>query len=247
MVNTTSKEQLNDNIKLISACDSLIAKLNKSDIKSNLEHYVNTYNSSNSSELNAILDNFKNTKTTIEKVKELLTNEYIKVGKSIISTDFLTVEQSNELKGILGYTNEEYINELNYFVGDVNIRTSGCFIQAIGKGKPKGFHVCHSVKDDNMKRKWYKIDDLFTSYVFKQPSNTKQQHEQADVLPASVLDYYIQFILLRSFKNGKSNEIERIRKIIRATILNWWFVNILSNTSELKRFNEQLSNSFIIE
>lgn len=242
------KEICEDNDCLIYHNDNI---LSENDFNRILEIYgkidENEFNKDDWNEFRTIFTNFIN--------KFIITK-----SKAIISTDF-SEDFKKQYEKIIGYTSEQYIGDINkLFISNqsranINFIKKGNLLQTIDKdyrlGREFNSSSASMFAKGSLLREWYNNSDFkqFSTKIIVEgydDLNDNSKFDHGDVIPAHISNIYIQSLIL-IYCHFECHDENLLFKILLATKLNISFVNILANILEPKKFNEALSDSFIME
>lgn len=202
--------------------------------------------------------------------KEML-NEYVDRATEQIQTNILKNIKSTEIPeafrheyfGIIGYGAEQ--NPIKAYTNDVKTMfvkhkreigisfiNNGFVCQSPENGiehlVPTDASISTIFKSDSSMRDWYTKN----TFIGKVSTKTdiagypNRDYEHADVVAASIINAYIQSIIILYVHSG-GNDKNKLFRVLLATRLNMIFINILANVTEPKTYNGQVSNSFFIE
>ena len=191
---------------------------------------------------------------------DFINNFIMNKSKAIISTDF-NEDFKKQYEKIIGYTSEQYIADINkLFISNqsranINFIKKGNLLQTIDKDYRLGREFDSSSASmfarGDLLREWYNNSDFkqFSTKIMVEgydDLNDNSKFDHGDVIPAHISNIYTQSLILIYCHFECHNE-NLLFKILLATKLNISFVNILANILEPKKFNEALSDTFIME
>ena len=204
----------------------------------------------------------KNWKEIVELFKILDIDEDKLKMKAIKNVGTSIIPNPNEYFDLFNYPRDRYIETVKEMFGkSVRLIKHGKIIQSINRENTlvkaeKGQSTMFSSRENKDLRKW--IDVIRTDKIFNKFSYImKNGNNHADVVSASVSAVITQILIILYVKYYRihkespydydKQDFTELFEFLKITRLNAIFINILSNTCEDEKFNNALSNSYIIE
>ena len=226
------KKELKDVLEIVSKKE-LDKKLDKELVNKYLERHKNKYK-------NEIKENVENN-VFDNNTKRMISTNIINECEKINTTE-IPKELIKKYYEIIGITKDSYKKLIKTLCNKIDFIEYGSLIQT--KVKNENLYNTDFLKilyDSKKKRNWYKN----MKFTFFAQYQSESSSDQADIIPATISDAFLQLLIYLYIKNKTINKQE-LFCLLKSTRLNIWFINILANVKEDKSFNCSLGNSFEI-